>query len=64
MTAEAETPKIKPGDRIPGNIYFGVLKNGEEEPRKVEGREIFDGKKVVLFGIPGKQRKPEEDIFR
>lgn len=47
------TPKIKVGDRIPDDIYFGVLDEGEEKPHKITSGEVFKGKKVVLFGIPG-----------
>ncbi|RIA93748.1 redoxin domain-containing protein [Glomus cerebriforme] len=46
-------PKIKVGDRIPDDLYFGVLNEGEELPHKVTTKDIFSGKKVVLFGIPG-----------
>ncbi|CAG8679253.1 4389_t:CDS:2 [Cetraspora pellucida] len=45
--------KIKVNDKIPENLYFGVLNDNEEEPRKIDSSEVFKGKKVVLFGIPG-----------
>jgi peroxiredoxin len=44
-------PKV--GDRIPGDIFFGILNEGEEKPQKITTDEVFKGKKVVLFGIPG-----------
>ncbi|CAG8576837.1 7409_t:CDS:2 [Ambispora gerdemannii] len=45
--------QIKTGDSIPNNVYFGELKNGEEQPQKIARDEVFKGKKVVIFGIPG-----------
>ncbi|CAB4407820.1 unnamed protein product [Rhizophagus irregularis] len=47
------TPKIKVGDCIPDDIYFGVLNEDDEQPHKITSGEVFKGKKVVLFGIPG-----------
>jgi peroxiredoxin len=47
------SPKVKVGDRIPDNVYFGVLNTTEEQPHKISASEVFKGKKVVLFGIPG-----------
>ncbi|CAG8688435.1 7934_t:CDS:2 [Acaulospora morrowiae] len=46
-------PKVKVGDKIPDDVYFGVLNDGEEKPRKISAQEVFKGKKVVIFGIPG-----------
>ncbi|RIB11151.1 thioredoxin-like protein [Gigaspora rosea] len=45
--------KVKVGDKISENLYFGLLNNNEEEPKKITAGEVFKGKKVVLFGIPG-----------
>ncbi|CAG8578833.1 16814_t:CDS:2 [Acaulospora colombiana] len=47
------TLKIKIGDKIPDDVYFGVLGEGEDDPRKITARDAFLDKKVVLFGIPG-----------
>lgn len=47
------SPKVKVGDRIPDDLYFGVLDEDEEQPHKITADKIFKGKKVVLFGIPG-----------
>ncbi|CAG8647713.1 11009_t:CDS:2 [Ambispora leptoticha] len=47
------TTQVKVGDTIPKNVYFGELKDGEEDPQKITSDEIFKGKKVVIFGIPG-----------
>lgn len=41
---------IQEGDRIP-EVSLKVL--GEKGPQDVGTREIFDGKKVVLFAVPG-----------
>jgi len=41
------------GDRLPYDVNFGVLNEGEDDPHPISAREIFEGKKVVLFGIPG-----------
>ena len=40
---------IKPGDRIPEV----VLKHIHDGVQAIDTRTIFDGKKVVLFGVPG-----------
>ncbi|CAG8484923.1 11697_t:CDS:2 [Paraglomus brasilianum] len=48
-----EKPKISVGDRLPEDLYFGALNEGEVEPRKVTVKEVFGGKNVVMFGIPG-----------
>jgi peroxiredoxin len=41
---------IKPGDRIPA----ATLKiMGEKGPQEITTAELFDGKKVVLFAVPG-----------
>ena len=57
------SPKVKVGDRIPDDLYFGVLNEGEEQPRKVTAVEIFKGKKIVLFGIPGKHQSLQKLDF-
>jgi peroxiredoxin len=41
---------IKVGDRLP-DVTFRVMGEGGPEPRSTE--EIFKGKRVVLFGVPG-----------
>jgi len=41
---------IQEGDRIP-EVHLKVL--GEKGPEDLSTREIFDGKKVVLFAVPG-----------
>ncbi|CAG8440870.1 5586_t:CDS:2 [Scutellospora calospora] len=46
-------PKVKVGDKIPDDLYFGILNNNEDNPRKITSHEVFKGKKVILFGIPG-----------
>ncbi|CAG8725897.1 1518_t:CDS:2, partial [Racocetra fulgida] len=45
--------QVKVNDKIPEDLHFGILNNNEEEPKKIVSSEIFKGKKVVLFGIPG-----------
>ncbi|KAG9284953.1 hypothetical protein G9A89_009763 [Geosiphon pyriformis] len=45
--------QVKVGDKIPNDIYFGRFEEGDSEPRKITAEEVFKGKKVVLFGIPG-----------
>jgi peroxiredoxin len=49
----SEQKRISVGDRIPDDAYFGVLNEGDVEPKKLTAKELFSGKKVVLFGIPG-----------
>jgi peroxiredoxin len=51
--SQTESPEVKVGDCIPYDIEFGVLSEGEEDPHGVSAREVFQGKKVALFGIPG-----------
>ncbi|MGQ7792276.1 peroxiredoxin [Faunimonas sp. B44] len=41
---------IAVGERLPETDFF-VLNNGR--PQKISSREIFAGRKVVLFGVPG-----------
>jgi glutaredoxin/glutathione-dependent peroxiredoxin len=41
---------IKVGDRLP-NATFTVM--GEKGPQPVTSEEFFEGKKIVLFGVPG-----------
>ncbi|MCF1504523.1 peroxiredoxin [Afifella sp. H1R] len=41
---------LSAGDRIPGTTFFV---SGENGPEKRTTDEIFPGKKVVLFGVPG-----------
>eukprot|EP01116_Phalansterium_solitarium_P020890 TRINITY_DN6327_c0_g1_i1.p1 TRINITY_DN6327_c0_g1~~TRINITY_DN6327_c0_g1_i1.p1 ORF type:complete len:171 (-),score=51.67 TRINITY_DN6327_c0_g1_i1:516-1028(-) len=50
--------RISVGDRIPGDSYFWYLHPQEEvcsraDPHKVTYAEIFAGKRVVLFAVPG-----------
>jgi glutaredoxin/glutathione-dependent peroxiredoxin len=41
---------IKVGDRLP-NVTFNVMTSDGPKPRTTD--EVFKGKKVVLFGLPG-----------
>ena len=41
---------IKVGDRIPS---VNLKKMGEKGPENISTDEIFNGKKVVLFSVPG-----------
>jgi peroxiredoxin len=41
---------IKVGERIPPSEFFVMTPEGR---RKIPSGEIFDGKKVVLFAVPG-----------
>ncbi len=41
---------IKIGDRLPEGS-FGVM--GDDGPTRIGSDELFSGKKVVLFGLPG-----------
>ncbi|MGH6874802.1 MAG: peroxiredoxin [Aestuariivirgaceae bacterium] len=41
---------IKTGDRIPPSEFFVMMPDGR---KKISSGEIFDGKKVVLFAVPG-----------
>jgi len=41
---------IKPGDRIPDATLFHMTTEG---PKPITVSEIFDGKKIVLFALPG-----------
>jgi peroxiredoxin len=42
---------IKVGDRLPPDVKFRVM--GSEGPAWKPAEEIFKGKKVVLFAVPG-----------
>ena len=42
---------IKVGDRLPPDIKFRVM--GPEGPAAKTTEEIFKGKKVILFAVPG-----------
>jgi peroxiredoxin len=42
---------IQPGDKIPSCSTLRVM--GEKGPKAVTTNELFDGKKVVLFAVPG-----------
>jgi glutaredoxin/glutathione-dependent peroxiredoxin len=44
------TPKVKVGDRMPSGTFMHMTKDG---PRKITTDELFKGKKVVLFSVPG-----------
>jgi peroxiredoxin len=44
------TPKIKVGDRMPAGTFMHMTAEG---PRKISTDELFKGKKVVLFSVPG-----------
>ena len=41
---------IKVGDRLP-NVTFNIMTSDGPKPRTTD--EVFKGKKVVLFGLPG-----------
>lgn len=41
---------IKVGDRIPASEFFIMTPDGR---KKIPSGEIFDGKRVVLFAVPG-----------
>lgn len=41
---------ISVGDKVP---FTSFLKLGEKGPEQVSGEEIFSGRKVVVFGLPG-----------
>lgn len=41
---------IKPGDHIPA-VTLKVM--GEKGPKDITTAELFDGKKVVMFAVPG-----------
>jgi len=41
---------IQPGDRIPDTT---LTRMGETGPAPITTRELFSGKKVVFFGVPG-----------
>jgi len=41
---------IKPGDRIPLAEFFVMSPDGR---KKLSSGEIFEGKKIVLFAVPG-----------
>ena len=41
---------IQVGDRIPDSEFFVMTANG---PDKISSTEVFAGKKVVLFAVPG-----------
>ncbi len=44
------TEEIKVGDRLPeANLYYLTA----DGPKKITTAEIFDGKKVILFALPG-----------
>ena len=41
---------IKVGDRMPAGVLTHMTKDG---PKKITTEELFGGKKVVLFSVPG-----------
>ncbi len=41
---------IKVGDKLPESTFATPTADG---PKKITGKELFDGKKVVLFAVPG-----------
>lgn len=41
---------IKVGDRLPEATFATPTADG---PQKITGKELFDGRKVVLFAVPG-----------
>jgi peroxiredoxin len=41
---------IKVGDKMPAGTFMTMAKDG---PKKVSSAEVFDGKTVVLFSVPG-----------
>jgi len=46
---------IKVGDKMPAGKFTTMSKDG---PKKVSTEELFDGKTVVLFSVPGPLRQP------
>ena len=42
--------RIKVGDHVPAATFRVMTPEG---PKPVTTAEVFDGKKVILFGIPG-----------
>src|SRR6185436_6901626 len=51
ITKGFDTMPIKVGDRLPPDIKFRVM--GPEGPAVKTVEEVFKGKKVVLFAVPG-----------
>jgi peroxiredoxin len=45
--------QVAPGQNVPQDVQFQVLEEGADEPRAVGYQELFEGKRVVLFGLPG-----------
>lgn len=41
---------IRPGERVPAVTLFEV---GEDGPAPISSEEVFAGRKVALFGVPG-----------
>jgi peroxiredoxin len=41
---------IKVGDKMPSGVLTHMTKDG---PQKINAEELFNGKKVVLFSVPG-----------
>lgn len=41
------------GDRLPYDATVFALKNEKGSPCEVKIGELFEGKKVIMFGIPG-----------
>lgn len=41
---------LQPGDRLP-EVDLGIM--GEDGPTVISSKDVFDGKTVALFGVPG-----------
>ena len=41
---------IKVGDKLPAGVFTHMTKDG---PQKIKSDDLFGGKKVVLFSVPG-----------
>lgn len=52
-TASAPPPQVSPGQQLPREGVFQVLDEGADSPRDVAYQDLFAGKRVVLFGLPG-----------
>ena len=50
---DATRTQVSPGQKLPRDVHFQLLDEGADEPRAVGYQELFEGKRVVLFGLPG-----------
>jgi hypothetical protein len=49
--------QVAPGQQLPHDAHFQLLDEGADEPRPAGYQELFEGKRVVLFGLPGARRR-------